>query len=105
MADYNIVQDRIITYADKGTRDIAHGINSKEARGKLNLKDHPRAQRRIFYLVNAASLRDLTWPGLNLHALKRERRGQHAIRINDQYRVCFTWTARGIENIQITDYH
>lgn len=43
--------------------------------------------------------------GLGLEALKRERRGQHAIRINDQWRVCFVWDDGNAFDVEITDYH
>jgi proteic killer suppression protein len=44
-------------------------------------------------------------PNNKLHALKDDRAGQHAIYINDQYRVCFTWTESGAEDVEIVDYH
>jgi proteic killer suppression protein len=44
-------------------------------------------------------------PGNKLHALDKDRAGQYAIRINDQFRVCFLWTDEGPENVEITDYH
>lgn len=54
----------------------------------------------------AAVLADLrSPPGNRLHALKGDRRGQHAIRINDQWRICFTWKAGAAEDVEITDYH
>ncbi len=40
-----------------------------------------------------------------LEALKDDRKGQHSIRINEQFRVCFVWTDDGVENVEITDYH
>jgi proteic killer suppression protein len=43
--------------------------------------------------------------GNHLEALSKERRGQHSIRINDQYRICFVWTDDGAERVEITDYH
>lgn len=58
-------------------------------------------------LLNAAHvLNDLRVPpGNRLEALKGDRKGLHSIRINDQWRVCFTWTAQGPEGIEIVDYH
>jgi proteic killer suppression protein len=57
-------------------------------------------------LNNARSLNDLRVPPANrLEALKRDRKGQHAIRINDQWRICFTWTDAGPANVEIVDYH
>jgi toxin HigB-1 len=44
-------------------------------------------------------------PGNQLEALRGDRKGQHSIRINDQYRVVFTWTAAGPTEVEITDYH
>jgi toxin HigB-1 len=44
-------------------------------------------------------------PGNRLEPLKADRRGQHSIRINDKYRICFIWTDAGIEKVEIVDYH
>jgi proteic killer suppression protein len=54
-------------------------------------------------VVSLASLR--VPPGNALEPLKRDRQGQHSIRISDQFRVCFVWTADGPEQVEITDYH
>jgi len=53
----------------------------------------------------AVSLRSLSLPGLRLEKLKGDRKGQHSVRINDQYRVCFRWTDVGVEDVEIVDYH
>jgi proteic killer suppression protein len=51
-------------------------------------------------------LKDLAAPpGNRLEALKGKRKGQHSIRINDQWRVCFVWTSGGANNVEIVDYH
>lgn len=64
------------------------------------------AMRKLAMLNRAALLSDLAIPPQNkLEALKRNRRGQHSIRINDQWRVCFVWTANGPKNVEIVDYH
>lgn len=64
------------------------------------------AVRRLDYLDAAARLDDLRVPpGNRLHPLTGDRAGQHAIRINDQYRICFTWTPEGPSRVEITDYH
>src|SRR2546421_10568849 len=82
----------IRSYRDRGTRDIAAGVSSKAARKTLPVLLHPLARRRLAFLAAARSLDDLrARAGLNLHALAGDRQGQHAIRINDQYRVCFGW--------------
>jgi proteic killer suppression protein len=64
------------------------------------------AQRKLDQLNAAVSLESL-WipPGNHLEALRGDRQGQHSIRINDQYRICFVWTDEGPERVEITDYH
>ena len=64
------------------------------------------AQGKLQMIDNAEDLRDLASPpGNRLEALKDGRKGQHSIRINDQWRVCFVWTAAGPKNVEIVDYH
>ena len=64
------------------------------------------AQRKLQMLDDAIELRDLVSPpGNRLEALSGNRAGQHSIRINDQWRVCFRWTATGPEDVEIVDYH
>ena len=57
--------------------------------------------------MNAAvALNDLQVPpGNRLEALKADCESQHSIRVNDQYRVCFRWTEKGVKDVEITDYH
>jgi toxin HigB-1 len=64
------------------------------------------ARRKLRQLELAGRLDDLKIPpGNRLEALKGNRAGQHSIRINDQWRVCFRWAAGGPEDVEITDYH
>lgn len=64
------------------------------------------AMRKLAMLNRAGRLDDLKIPpGNRLEALKRDRKGQHSIRINDQFRICFVWTAEGPEDVEIVDYH
>jgi proteic killer suppression protein len=64
------------------------------------------ARRKLRQLQTAARLDDLRVPpGNRLEALKGDRAGQHSIRINDRYHVCFRWTAAGAEDVEIVDYH
>ena len=64
------------------------------------------ARRKHGYLDAAVDLRDLRQPpGNRLEALKGDRQGQHSIRINDQFRICFLWTPQGPTNVEVTDYH
>lgn len=66
-----------------------------------------RAAQKKLLLLNAASeLNSLRAPpGNRLEKLTGDRAGEHSIRINDQYRVCFVWTDRGADDVEITDYH
>ena len=64
------------------------------------------AQRKLRQLQIAGCLDDLRVPpGNRLEALKGNRAGQHSIRINDQWRACFRWTAAGAQDVEIVDYH
>ena len=65
-----------------------------------------QARRRLQLLDNAGALIDLrTPPGNGLEALKGDRRGQYSIRINDQWRICFTWRDGAADDVEIVDYH
>lgn len=64
------------------------------------------ARRKLEQLEWADALDDLRVPpGNRLEALKGRRAGQHSVRINDQFRLCFVWTAEGARNVEIVDYH
>jgi proteic killer suppression protein len=64
------------------------------------------ARRKLGMLDAAVSLNSLNVPPANrLEALKGNRRGQHSMRINHQWRVCFRWTTNGPEDVEIVDYH
>jgi proteic killer suppression protein len=64
------------------------------------------ATRKLTQLQAAATLEFLrSPPGNRLEALKGDREGQYSIRINDQWRICFRWTAAGPEDVEIVDYH
>jgi len=66
----------------------------------------PQALRKLDMLDAATALSDLRAPpGNRLEALKGDRTGQHSIRINDQWRICFVWSPEGAENVEIVDYH
>ena len=65
-----------------------------------------RLFRKLQMLDDAVALQDLLAPpGNRLEALKGDRKGQHSIRINDQYRICFRWSPQGPEHVEVTDYH
>jgi proteic killer suppression protein len=64
------------------------------------------AARRLGVIGFAKNLDDLRDPaGNRLEPLKRDRKGQYSIRINDQYRVCFRWNGKDAEDVEIVDYH
>ena len=75
--------------------------------GDKKWQSFERVARRKLLMVDAASsLRDLKSPPANkLEALKDDRTGQHAIRINGQYRVCFVWADGNAHNVEVVDYH
>jgi proteic killer suppression protein len=65
-----------------------------------------QARRKLLILDSATALNDLRQPpGNRLEVLKGDRKGQHSIRINDQWRICFVWTDAGAEDVEIVDYH
>ena len=64
------------------------------------------ARRKLLYLSQARILRDLLVPpGNKLEALKGDRKGQHSIRVNDQWRICFRWEEGHAYDVEIVDYH
>ncbi|MDL1888652.1 excinuclease ABC subunit A [Nitrospirales bacterium NOB] len=64
------------------------------------------AERKLTMLDNASDIKDLrSPPGNRLELLKGSRAGQHSIRINDQWRICFVWKADGPHDVEIADYH
>ena len=64
------------------------------------------ARRKLLYLHRAQTLRDLMVPpGNRLEALKGNRKGQHSIRVNDQWRICFRWSDGHAYDVEIVDYH
>jgi proteic killer suppression protein len=64
------------------------------------------AQRKLRQLDAAHELRDLTiFPGNRLEALRGDRCGQHSIRVNDRFRICFVWHGSDAHDVEIVDYH
>jgi toxin HigB-1 len=96
----------ILTFRDKGTEDVFNGKASKVARRVCPPDAQRRARSKLFLLDDAERVSDLRIPPSNhLEALKGDRKGQHSIRINQQYRLCFEWTEAGARNVEIVDYH
>ena len=89
-------------FADKESEKIWQGIVSR----RLPHDIQTVARRKLRMLNNAKQLEDLRIPPANqLEALKGNRRGQHSIRINDQWRICFRWNDGGASQVEIVDYH
>ena len=96
----------IRSFADRGTEDIYDGNNTPIARRTCPELLWKIARRKLDQLNQAQRLDDLKAPPANrLEALKGKREGEHSLRINDQYRICFVWTAEGPEGVGIEDYH
>ena len=96
----------IRSFRDAGTEDIFDRADTKRARKACPPVLWKVARRKLEWLDSAASLEDLrVLPGNRLEALKKDRRGEHRIRVNDQYRVCFIWTEAGPTDVGIVDYH
>jgi proteic killer suppression protein len=91
----------ILSFADKDTKTLAHGFRVQRFQAFEVI-----ARRKLRQLEIAVNLDDLRIPpGNKLEALRGKRRGQHSIRINDQYRVCFVWIEAGATDVEIVDYH
>jgi toxin HigB-1 len=95
----------IVSFRDEGTEDIYYGDDSRAARKVLPTNLHKIAVRKLDLMDKAKALKDLASPaGMGLHPLRGDRRGQHAVKVNDQYRICFRWTDEGPADVEITDY-
>jgi len=90
------------SFGDKETEKIWQGDRSKRLPGNIQQV----ARRKLRMLNNARNLQDLRVPPANrLEALRGKRAGQHSIRINDQWRICFKWKDGDASNVSILDYH
>lgn len=89
-------------FADAETEKLWHGIRSRRFPPDIQ----QRALTKLQLLDAAVELSFLRLPpGNRLEALKGDRAGQHSIRINDQWRICFIWTGTDAERVEIVDYH
>ena len=92
----------IRTFKDKETEKVYNQIFSR----KLPNSIQKTALRKLIMIHNAETLEDLKVPPANrLEALKGERLGQHSVRINDQFRICFVFKEGDFYDVEITDYH
>ena len=92
----------IRSYRNSDTKAVANRERSRTLPEDIQR----RAQAKLMILNNANDLNDLrVLPGNRLEALSGNRRGQHSIRINDQWRICFTWHQGNAYRVEIVDYH
>ena len=92
----------IQSFACKETEKIYKGTHSR----KLPTDIQRIARRKLIYLDEADNIEDLRVPPANyLEKLKKDRKGQWSIRINDQWRICFNWKDINASNVEIVDYH
>lgn len=92
----------IRSFGDRDTERLWH----RERVASYDPRILPPALRKLRLLASAITLDDLrTPPGNRLEALKGDRKGQHSIRINDQWRICFVWKDGGAEDVELVDYH
>ncbi|MBI3513290.1 MAG: type II toxin-antitoxin system RelE/ParE family toxin [Proteobacteria bacterium] len=92
----------IRSFADRDAEALFQGRFAK----KLAHDIQRVAQRKLRLIHQAEELRDLAaLPGNRLEALRGDRRGQHSVRIDDRWRICFVWKNGGAENVEIVDYH
>ena len=91
----------IKTFGSKDTESLFEGVRTRRF---VNIEGP--ARRKLEYLDAAVVLDDLRAPpGNRLEALKGDRAGQHSIRVNDQFRICFRWKDGDAYEVEITDYH
>lgn len=96
----------IRSFRGQATEDLFNGRNTKAARQRLPRSLWKVATRRLDALDQAEILDDLRVPpGNRLEALRGDRQGQHSMRINEQYRICFRWTESGPVDVEVVDYH
>ncbi len=91
----------IVSFADQDAADVFAG---KRVRRFVNVLGV--VERKLQQLDSAASVDALRCPpGNRLEALHGDRKGQHSIRVNDQFRLCFVWAPDGAHEVEIVDYH
>ena len=96
----------IICFLDQITEGVFDGKNTKSTQKRLPAHLHVIAKRKLDMLNTAEVLNDLKIPPNNrLEKLQGDRKHQHSIRINNQYRVAFTWIDGNAEDVEIIDYH
>ena len=96
----------IRTFADAATEDLFNGVDSRRARAACPTALWPVVRRKLTQLNRVRELRELgVPPGNRLERLRGNREGQHSIRVNQQYRVCFLWEDGYADQVEVVDYH
>jgi len=96
----------IESFKNIGTKDIFNGKNTKEARKVCPRPLWKVATRKLDQLDSIKYIEELRIPpGNKLESLSGNRMGEYSIRINDQYRICFSWSDERPTQVEITDYH
>jgi len=96
----------IAAFADAATEDVFDGRDTRRARQACPMASWPVARRKLDQINRATDLRDLAVPpGNRLERLKGDRHDRWSMRINEQYRVRFTWEEGQAHDVEITDYH
>lgn len=96
----------ILSFRNKATEDINYGRRTKASLRLIAVRLHEKARVKLARLHAAERIEDLAnLPGNRLEKLVGNRAGQHSIRLNDQYRNCFVWSAGGAASVEIVDYH
>jgi proteic killer suppression protein len=96
----------IQSFKGRGTEDVFDGLDTSAARKVCSSTLWQIARRKLDQINRVRDVRELAVPpGNRLERLRRDRSGQHSIRINDQYRICFEWENGHAHEVEITDYH
>ncbi len=96
----------IRSFKNRATEDIFNGVTSKPAMRACPKKLWKIATRKLDQLDSVSTLKELSVPrGNMLEPLAGNRQGQHSVRINEQYRICFKWIDNAPGDVEITDYH
>ena len=96
----------IRSFKNQATEDLFNGVATKAARKLIPRDLWSIVSRKLDQLDSVASLNELRVPpGNHLEALKGNRKGQHSIRFNDQYSICFKWIESGPSAVEVADYH
>jgi len=96
----------IVSFATQGAEDLFNGSNPKAARKACPRSLWPVSRGKLDQLDSVSSIEELRIPpGNRLEALAGDRSGQFSIRINAKYSICFDWTEKGPDEVEVVDYH